>query len=53
MESGSFSQLWGQGGVGGKGNSYCSVHRLQLGQYNDSTMTKEEMALGLQGARRI
>ena len=23
-----------KGGQGGKSNSYCSVHRLQLGQYN-------------------
>ena len=39
--------------VTGKGNSYCSVHRLQLEQYNDSTMAEEEMTLGLQGAKRI
>ena len=32
-----------------KGNSYCSVRRLQLGQYNGT----EEMALGLQGTKRI
>ena len=34
--------------AGGKGNSYCSVHRLQL----DNTMA-EEKALGLHGTKRI